>query len=221
MPAPVRPGVLVTLEGIDGTGKSSVTAEIGRWLEREGVKAALQREPTPTWLGESVKRAHVEHLSPLALTFLFIADRAQHVAWLRDQVAMGAVVVCDRYMDSTVAYQGAALAGTAGVPATDILKWVRSLHDPWVVVPDLTLLIVDDPVRCMERVKAHRGRTSMFEDAAFLAKVQDNYRHIAAREPTRFRILEGGELADLKRLACQAVGDFLKARGLMGAPKTA
>lgn len=212
--------MLITLEGIDGTGKSSVTADVGRWLEREGVKAALQREPTPTWIGESVKRAHVEHLSPLALTFLFLADRAQHVAMLRDQLSMGAVVLCDRYMDSTVAYQGAALAGTAGVPAVDLLKWVRSLHDPWVVVPDLTLLIVDDPVRCMERVKAHRGRTSMFEDAAFLAKVQDNYRHIAAGEPARFCVLEGGDLADLKRRASGAIGDFLKARGLMGAAKT-
>jgi dTMP kinase len=219
MAPPARRGALITLEGIDGTGKSTLAQELGRWLERAGVRAALQREPTATWMGEAIRRAHLEQAAPLAVTFLFLADRAQHTLAVRDQVERGTVVVCDRYMDSTVAYQGAALSGLPRLASLDLLGWVRALHDPWVLVPDLTLLLVDDPARCIERVKRHRGATSMFEDAAFLARVQDNYKRLAAAEPERVHVLESHDLEDLKRRALADVGEFLKERGLVAAPQ--
>src|SRR3989442_1045538 len=161
MAAPARAGALVTFEGIDGTGKSTLVAELGRWLEREHVKAALQREPTTSWVGEAVRRSHVTKADPLTHTFLFLADRAQHTAFMRAQLAMGIAIVCDRYFDSTVAYQGAALGEWLRAAGHDPLKWVRALHDPWVLVPDLTILLVDDPDRCVARVRAARGHTSI------------------------------------------------------------
>lgn len=220
MAAPARAGVLITVEGIDGTGKSTIVGEIGRWLEREHVKAAVQREPTTSWVGEAVRRSHVTKADPLTHTFLFLADRAQHTAFMRAQVAMGVAIVCDRYFDSTVAYQGAALRDALGSAGLDPLKWVRALHDPWVLVPDLTILLVDDPARCVARVKAARGHTTIFEDAEFLSSVQENYRKAAAAEPQRFRVLESSDLDDLQAQSKAAVDGLLRARGLLQAPAT-
>ncbi len=212
----VARGALITVEGIDGTGKSTVVASLGRWLAAAGVKAAVQREPTSSWLGEAVRKSHTLRVDPLTQTFLFLADRAHHVDAMRAEVALGAVIVCDRYFDSTVAYQGAALAETVAARGTDPLKWLRSLHEPWLLVPDLTLLIVDDPARCIERVKA-RGKTSIFETPEFLAKVQENYRRAAAAEPARFQVIEGGALASVEERCKAAVSAFLRAKGLIAA----
>jgi dTMP kinase len=211
-------GALITVEGIDGTGKSTVVAALGRALASAGVRAAVQREPTSSWLGEAVRKSHTLRLDPLTQTFLFLADRAHHVEAIRAEVGMGAVVLCDRYFDSTVAYQGAALQGSFGGTGKDPLQWLRSLHDPWVLVPDLTVLIVDEPARCLERVKA-RGSPSLFEDLEFLARVQGNYRKAAAAEPGRFRVVEGGELAKVQAACTAEVESFLKARGLWPASK--
>ena len=214
-------GALITLEGIDGTGKSTVAADLGRFLAAAGVRAAVQREPTQSWLGDAVKRAHTQKASALAHTFLFLADRAQHTASIRDQMGFGTVVVCDRYLDSTIAYQSAALAREAPPMGGDLIEWLTALHRPWVQVPDLTILIVDDPVRCMDRVKKSRGHTSMFEDAGFLGAVQENYRAAAKREPARFRVLESLDLAALQTQSRQIVEEFLKSRSLWApAPKT-
>jgi dTMP kinase len=215
LPETARPAVLVTLEGIDGTGKSSVAAHLGRWLEGEVVKAAIQREPTSTWVGEAVKRSHTTKADALTHLFLFLADRAQHTAAMRDELAMGTTIVCDRYFDSTVAYQGAALRDKLGTSGLDSVTWVRSLHEPWVIVPDLTLLLVDDPVRCIERVRAARGHTTIFEDAAFLSKVQENYRALAAFEPARFRVIEPSDLDRVKESCRGFVEALLASRGLL------
>lgn len=212
-----RRGALITFEGIDGTGKSSAVADLGRWLEREGVRAAVQREPTTSWIGEAVRRSHVTRTDPLTHAFLFLADRAQHTAAMREEIGMGAVIVCDRYFDSTVAYQGAALAGTLAAAGLDPVSWVRSLHDPWVLIPDLTVLLVDDPARCVERVKASRGHTTLFEDADFLGKVQENYRRLASAEPGRFRLIESGDLDEIKSKSRSAIEEFLRSRGLLKA----
>jgi dTMP kinase len=208
-------GALITVEGIDGTGKSTVVAGLGRWLAAAGVKAAVQREPTQSWLGEAVRKSHTLRVDPLTQTFLFLADRAHHCEAMRAEIALGAVIVCDRYFDSTIAYQGAALAGKT--EPYESLKWLRALHNPWVLVPDLTLLIVDDPAKCIERVKA-RGAASMFESAEFLTKVQDNYRKAAAAEPDRFRVLEGSDLPSIEAGCKAQIEKLLRARGLMAAP---
>jgi dTMP kinase len=220
MATPARAGALITVEGIDGTGKSTVVAALGRWLATAGVKAAVQREPTTSWLGEAVRKSHTLKSDALTQTFLFLADRAHHVEVMRAEVSMGTVVVCDRYFDSTVAYQGAALHDALAAGGHDPLKWLRALHEPWVLVPDLTVLIVDDPARCIERVKA-RGRASIFETADFLTQVQENYHKAAAAEPARFKVVEGGGLAGLEARCKSAVEAYLRGRGLLSAPAPA
>jgi dTMP kinase len=216
--APGSPGALITIEGIDGTGKSSVAADLGRFLDGLHVRAALQREPTPLWLGQAVREGQAHRVSPLTLTFLFLADRAEHARALADQVAAGTVVVCDRYMDSTTAYQGAALAGVLPPEVGDPVEWVWSLQRPWAPAPDLTLLLVDDPTVCVERAKRRSGTTELFEDASFLAKVQENYRRVAAREPQRFRVLDAAPLPSLKAQARTHVQTFLAARQILKGP---
>lgn len=215
MPDETPAGALITIEGIDGTGKSTVATDIGRFLEGKGVRGALQREPTPLWLGQAVRTGQAHHVSPVALTFLFLADRAEHARALVDQVSRGTVVVCDRFLDSTTAYQGAALDGVLPESAGDPVEWVWSLQRPWAPIPDLTLLLVDEPAKCMERVRSRGGATELFEQEAFLAKVQENYRKIAAREPGRFRVVEPGPLDGVKAAARGHIGKFLAGRGLM------
>lgn len=211
-------GALITIEGIDGTGKSTVATDLGRFLEGKGVRAALQREPTPLWLGQAVRQGQAHHVSPVALTFLFLADRAEHARALAEQVERGTVVICDRFLDSTTAYQGAALDGVLPAAAGDPVEWVWSLQRPWAPTPDLTLLLVDDPARCMERVRGREGATELFEEEAFLAKVQENYRRIAAREAGRFRVIEPGPLDALRSAARGAVETFLASRGILASP---
>lgn len=218
MADPPKGGALITVEGIDGTGKSTVVAGLGRWLASAGVKAAVQREPTQTWLGEAVRKSHTLRTDALTQTFLFLADRAHHGEAMRAELAMGAVIVCDRYFDSTIAYQGAALAGKT--EPYESVKWLRALHNPWVVVPDLTLLIVDDPAKCIDRVKA-RGAASMFESTEFLTQVQENYRRAAAAEPERFRVLEGSDLGAIENACKGEIEKLLRARGLLAAPPSA
>jgi len=215
MADPARAGALITVEGIDGSGKSSVVDALGPWLEREGVKSAVQREPTTSWIGEAVRRAQIAKTGPLGHMFLFLADRAEHVRYMRDELKWNTTILCDRYFDSTLAYQGAALEGVLGGQGFDVVEWIRELHQPWVIVPDLTMLIVDDPVVCIERLKKHRGHTSMFEDAAYLAKVQDIYKRQALKEPGRFKVLEGGDLEGLIAKAQRVLEAFLGSRGLL------
>ncbi len=215
VPEKGNPGALVTIEGIDGTGKSSVATDLGRFLAEVSVPGALQREPTPSWIGEAVRRGQGNKAAPLALTFLFLADRAEHARALADQVAAGTVVVCDRYIDSTTAYQGAALEGVLPADAGDPVEWVWAIQRVWAPVPDLTLLLVDDPAACMERVRKRPGATELFEDVAFLAKVQQNYRAIAAREAARFRVVGPGTLGSVKAAAREHVRALLAERGLL------
>src|SRR2546422_9163354 len=109
MAAPQRRGALVTVEGIDGSGKTSVVDALGRWLERQGVKAAVQREPTTSWIGEAVRRAADAPPAPPRDMFLFFAGPAGDARPLRAEVKWGAPNPCHRHLYSTGADQGGPL----------------------------------------------------------------------------------------------------------------
>ena len=183
--------MFVTVEGIDGAGKTTVVGA----LRDEFDDAAFTREPTGSWLGEAVERAVSEENSePLSDLFLFAADHADHLhRVIRPALREGRLVVCDRYVDSRYAYQGA----TPSDRFDDAVAWVRGVHEPWTVYPDLTLLL-DVPV---ETALERKDAEDKYERADFLREVEANYRRLAD-ENDRFVVVDASQDADTVAEAC-------------------
>ena len=193
-------GRFITLEGPDGSGKSSQAERLARWLEARGLVVTLTREPGGTALGEGVRTllmaAGLDHL-PRSDALLFNAARAQLVARvIRPALERGETVVCDRYADSTLAYQGAG----GGVDAAELRRIIEfatgGLH------PNLTILL-DLPVAAGLDRKAGgpaTGRTRFELDArhdlAFHTRVRDAFLALAAAAPERWRIVDAARDPD-------------------------
>lgn len=181
-------GFLVTCEGIDGSGKSTACQGLFDALRERGLGARHHLEPTKTWLGEAVRRGFGEQIDPWSEALLFMADHATHVAQVKKELAEGALVVSDRWSDSTFAYQGAALEE----PGFDALDWLRAAERPFDLAPDLTLLFDLDPQEALRRVGL-RGMTEKFERLDFLERVRRNYLRLAKEEPVRFVVLDAAQ----------------------------
>jgi dTMP kinase len=182
----------VTLEGPDGSGKTSQAQRLAASLELDGLDVALVREPGGTDLGERLRELllHRDELeiSPLADALLFSAARAQLVEEvIRPALAAGRVVVCARYADSTLAYQGYGAGVDLG-----LLRWLEAAATSGLR-PDLTILL-DLPAEAGLRRK-RRGRTPLtrFEsrsDLAFHRRVRDGFLALAAAEPRRWQVVD-------------------------------
>ncbi len=169
--------MLVTLEGIDGSGKTTVAEALQDSLSAGTV---FTREPTDSWYGEAVDRSIGDaDADPLAELFLYTADHADHLSRLvRPALRDGKLVVSDRYSDSRYAYQGATLAGVVKRP----VEYVRGVHEPFTRAPDLTLYFDVPPEVGAERA----GATNKFETADYLGRVQENYERLIEADPERF-----------------------------------
>ncbi|PSP74038.1 dTMP kinase [Halobacteriales archaeon QS_3_64_16] len=171
--------MLVTLEGIDGSGKSTVWKALreSAVIDRP---ATFTREPTDSWYGEAVKRSLSEEAAdPIAELFLYTADHAAHLdRTVRPALDAGDLVVADRYSDSRYAYQAASLEGVIDRP----LEYIMGLHDPWTRVPDATIYFDVDPETGAER----SAGANKFEQREFLADVRENYEQLLAADPGRY-----------------------------------
>ncbi|HMB49908.1 MAG TPA: dTMP kinase [Natronoarchaeum rubrum] len=168
--------MLLTLEGIDGSGKTTV------WEALHDVypDAVFTREPTNTWYGEAVQRSiDDDDADPLAELFLYTADHAAHLAeTVRPALDRGELVISDRYSDSRYAYQGATLDGT--VP--NAMDYVRGIHEPFTRPPDYTIYLDVDA----ETAARRSGKTNKFEQDSYLARVRENYERLIDADPDRF-----------------------------------
>lgn len=196
-------GKLITIEGIDGTGKSSIT----KMLKNKFPNAVFTKEPTNSWIGKAVKKSIESKTNPLAELFLFLADHAGHITKvIRPALDEGKIVISDRYSDSRYAYQGATLSGMF----KDAVEWIQSLHESWTIVPDLTILLTIDPSIAVSRCGI-RGNHTKFEKIEFLKRVQKNFLKLAKREPTRFVVIDAGkELEVVEKEVESAIKEFLK-----------
>ncbi len=174
--------MLVTLEGIDGGGKTTVLEALRKTLPEEGT--VFTREPTDSWYGDAVNRSiGDDDADCLAELFLYTADHADHLSRVvRPALDSDLLVVSDRYSDSRFAYQGATLSGTIDDP----MEYVRSIHEPFTRPPDATLYFDLPPELGAERA----GATNKFETAAYLERVQANYERLIDAEPDRFHRLD-------------------------------
>ncbi|TMB84422.1 MAG: dTMP kinase, partial [Chloroflexi bacterium] len=193
MPSAGSRGRFITLEGPDGSGKTTAARHLAEWLRSRGKPALLTGEPGGTPLGDEIRRIVLHHrgvaddLDPRADALLFAAQRAQHVARLiRPAVERGEWVVCARFADSSLAYQGAGY----GIEEEAMRRLQGfATEELW---PDLTILL-DVPVE-VGLGRKRRGRWNRFEDtegAAFFEAVRGAYLRLAAAEPERFRVIDG------------------------------
>ncbi|HYT17914.1 MAG TPA: dTMP kinase [Thermoplasmata archaeon] len=179
----------VTFEGIDGSGKTTVSRLVAKSLQARGRRVYLTSEPTKTWLGEAVRHAYDGDVGAVAESFLFLADRAAHLTEIRAHLERRELVLCDRYADSTYAYQGARLEGLVDDP----IRFLQRASESWMLRPDLTILL-RVPVELARKRIEGRPNLVRFEDVAFLKKVAANYDRLARSR--RFVVLDGTRSTD-------------------------
>jgi dTMP kinase len=191
--------MFVTFEGLDGSGKTTQVELLRRHLEEAGREVVVAREPGGTELGERIRELllHGPDMSPWAEATLFAAARAELIERVIVPArARGADVLCDRYVDSSLAYQG--IARGLGVDAVLELN----LAAVQGVLPDRTFLLLVDPATAAGRTGRDRDRIER-EDDDFRTRVDAAYRELAERFPERIVPIEAGgsteEVADLVR----------------------
>lgn len=205
-------GIFITFEGIEGSGKSTLLYNVAAAMRRSGLDPLMTREPGGTSLGVALRKVlldpDMEKIGPIAELMLFAADRAQHVSEvIQPALETGQIVLCDRFSDATVAYQGYG----RGIPLdviTSVDEQARSF-----TVPDMTVLL-DLPVetglgrarsRNNESLNTAESRIDE-EEAAFHQRVRDGYLSLASGEPERFLILDAREKQE--RLSELAMEEF-------------
>jgi dTMP kinase len=196
-----RRGKFITFEGLDGTGKSTQLRKLAAVVRGAGHKVVETREPGGTLTGETIRKVLLDSatagLSPLAEMALMFASRAQHIAEVIEPgLAQGSIVLCDRFTDSTEAYQGS--GRKLGSHA------VRELHRVLCgnLQPDLTILLDSDPAASVNRARLRNTRTSKSssrshdenrfeqETRAFFMRVHEGYLAIAARDHARVAVVD-------------------------------
>ena len=232
-----RRGKFITFEGLDGTGKSTQLRKLADALRASGHKVVETREPGGTPSGEKIRRilldSATEGLSPFAEMALMFASRAQHIAELiQPALERGQIVLCDRFTDSTEAYQG----GGRRLGSQPVLDLHRVLCGN--LQPDLTILLDSDPALSIGRARLRNRRASHVapigandssnksaarhhhdenrfeqETRAFFARVREGYRVIAAREAHRVVSVDAsGTPAQTHRRIMEVVGRKISPR---------
>ena len=177
-------------------------------------KIVLTAEPTSGEVGRILRKglkeaSGDEQASPamrMNELFLFMADHAEHLdQMVQPSLKDGAVVLSDRYADSTAAYQGVTLRGIVPHP----VFWIQEVFRPWNVVPDMTLLFLLDPELALKRLGSRREKEK-FERLEFLRSVEENFRNIASAEPERFVLIDAAQDEEaVARDAARAVLELL------------
>lgn len=197
-----RRGKFITFEGLDGTGKSTQQRKLAAALRAAGHTVVETREPGGTLTGEKIRKVLLDSatagLSPLAEMALMFASRAQHIAEvIEPALAHGSVVLCDRFTDSTEAYQG----GGRKLGSESVLELHRVLCGN--LQPDLTILLDSDAASVVSRARRRNKRASRTagrghsdenrfeqETRAFFVRVREGYLRIAKREPQRVMVVD-------------------------------
>lgn len=183
-------GLFITFEGTDGCGKTTQIEMLKDYFEKQGRTVLLTREPGAKGLGTKLREILLNYdgeVSPVCESFLFLADRAQHVdTIIKPAVARGEIVLCDRHTDSTVAYQG--YGRELDIEQIKMLNNIATSG----LKPDLTFIFDIDIDTAQKRVGKNKDR---MESAGieFFKRVRNGYLEIAKQEPERVKVLDGSK----------------------------
>ncbi|MFZ0273196.1 MAG: dTMP kinase [Acidobacteriaceae bacterium] len=217
-------GFFLTFEGLDGSGKSTQLRKLAAYLEAQGLPVTVTRQPGGTRIGDRVRGllldSKTEHLDPMTELGLMFSDRAQCIAEvIAPALHGGNVVLCDRFTDSTEAYQG----GGRQLGSECVLRLHKTMCGG--LNPDLTILLLADFDRSLHRARRRNDRTATpdgdegrfeRENEEFHRRVYDKYREIAAREPARVVLIDGDRPIEVIHRQIVALVDAkLRASGLL------
>ena len=185
-------GIFITFEGIDGSGKTTQIELLNSFLKQSGFDVVLTREPGGTDIGDKIRKILLDskniQMSYRAETLLFLASRAELVSKvIQPSLNQGKIIICDRFFDSTIAYQG--IARQLG--AEKILD--MSLWATENIIPDLTFLLSIDVWKCENRIKNGKKKKDRIEkeEIDFKSKIQEGYMQLAGKNKERFVIVDG------------------------------
>jgi dTMP kinase len=191
-------GFFITLEGLEGSGKSTQAKILHDKLSSIGYPCVLTSEPGGTQLGEAIRAILIDtkykDMVPLAELYLFAASRAQHVdRVIRPSLEEGKIVICDRFTDASIAYQ------SFGRGLSETLIRDTSSVASWNVRPNITLFLDIDPAKGLNRVSQRIQELELTadriekEDLGFFERVREGYYYISREEPHRLRILDADQ----------------------------
>ena len=209
-------GTFITLEGIDGSGKTTQLRLLAQYLRSQGCELLLTREPGGTPVGLRLRAALLDvqgEVDPLTELLVFAADRAQHVRQvIRPAIEKGAVLISDRYADATRAYQGAGRGFSAELISEIIQLATEGL------VPDLTILfdvtIEESTSRTARRSSKNQRDRLDIEKADFHSRVREEYLRIARAEPDRVKVIDTtGTIDETQQKLRDIIVPFLLERG--------
>jgi len=211
-------GWFITFEGIDGSGKTTQFRMLGSWLRDRGEEAIETVEPGGTAIGRQIRKILLDPanagIQPRAELLLYFASRAQNVdEVIRPALDAGRIVLCDRFTDSTLVYQGSG----RGIDTSVVLDLDRIACRG--LKPDVTFLIDIDLETSLTRAKRRNDRVGQSESrideesAAFHERVRQGYLALAESEPERFRTIDGrGAIGEVGALIREAVLEALQGR---------
>jgi dTMP kinase len=205
-------GALITVEGVEGSGKSTQCARLAAYLTARGIEVVQTSEPDGTPLGQRIRalfEAGTSTPTPLTQTFLFMAARREHVTRVvGPALTRGAVVISDRYTDATVAYQGHG----QGVDVQTIGE--LNMLATGGVLPDLTLVLDLDPATGMGRIRNRALDAFEKMDLAFHRRVREGYLEIARSDKSRVVVLDAARAPEVLHAdMIRAVDECLARRG--------
>ncbi len=219
-------GIFITLEGLDGSGKTTQIKRLAAWMQKRGLSPLVTRQPGGTPTGDRIRALLLdsgsEAIAPMAEMALMFADRAQAIAEvIEPALASGRIVLCDRFTDSTEAYQG----GGRQIGSETVLALHRLICSN--LQPDLTLLLLPSLEGSLDRARRRNDRQiandgkdeNRFEQEQenFYSRVWHKYREIAAREPDRVVLIEGNLAIDeVHEQIIEAVSERLVATHRVG-----
>ena len=193
-------GLFITLEGLDGSGKTTQLKRLAAWMEKRGAESVVTRQPGGTEIGDQIRAllldSRSEGLAPMTEMALMFADRAQAIAQIiAPALAAEKIVLCDRFTDSTEAYQG----GGRQLGSDVVLEMHRIVCGN--LQPDLTLLLLPSLDRSLQRARRRNERATAgdgkdegrfeLEQEAFYRRVWEKYHEIAVRDAHRVVVIEG------------------------------
>jgi len=189
----------VTFEGIDGSGKSTISKIVYEKLKSEDYDVVLTYEPTDSYIGKMVQKCIETDSDPFVTAFTFIADRIDHCKQIKEWIDQDKIVLCDRYAESTYAYQGAQMQDIVNNP----IKWLQELSKDRIIIPDRTFVFVIDPDKSLNRIQ-DRDKLIPFEKKKFLEKVHKNYLKLSKGE--RFKNVDATKsIEELVDICCRDI----------------